>query len=332
MTAPRPSQNRMDRSRRGRVHLRVVQLGQGVALQGRAPARRLELGAPVLGRDRPRFEAALAVGPVQLHRHPISSSTRVSRVASVPSSHSSISWVRETSLENRAPTDSPRWMRLMASPMSGATDRVVILRDALALGQRDRVGQDDLAQRRGRDPIDGRVAQDAVGGAGVDLGDALALEGPDDLDERAGRVDLVIDDDRPLALDVADDVHELGPVQVADAALLDDGERRVQQLGEGPGALGEAEVRHDHRVLDLLVAEVVREHVDRGQLVDRDVEEALDLALVEVHREDPVRAGDRDHVGDEAGRDRDARLVLLVGAAVRVERDDGRDPARRWPA
>ena len=77
--------------------------------------------------------------------------------------------------------------------------------------------------------------------------------------------------------------------------------------------------------------EVVREHVDRGQLVDRDVEEALDLALVEVHRQHPVGAGDGDHVGDEAGRDRDARLVLLVRPAVGVVRDDRRDPPGAGP-
>ena len=80
------------------------------------------------------------------------------------------------------------------------------------------------------------------------------------------------------------------------------------------------------RSLEVLVPEVVRQDVDGGQLVDRDVEEALDLALVEVHRQHPVRAGDGDHVGDEAGRDRDARLVLLVRAAVGVVRHDGRDP------
>ena len=96
---------------------------------------------------------------------------------------------------------------------------------------------------------------------------------------------------------------------------------RVEELGERPGALGEPEVGDDDEVLELLLAEVVRQEVDGGQLVDRDVEEALDLALVEVHREDPVGAGDRDHVGDEAGRDRDARLVLLVRAAVGVVRD-----------
>ena len=207
---------------------------------GRAPARRAELGrasrrsatrraargrprrrvggaggssvVPGYGAQRGRLVKALrrrrraAVG---------SSSPRVSSVPSLPSSHRSISWVSDTSLENSAPTDSPRWMRLIASPMSGATESVVILGMRLRSRQRDRVGQDDLAQRRGRDPVDGRVGQDAVGGAGVDLGHALALERADDLDQRAGRVDLVVDDDRALAADVADDVHQLGPVEVA---------------------------------------------------------------------------------------------------------------------
>ena len=95
-----------------------------------------------------------------------------------------------------------------------------------------------------------------------------------------------------LPADLADDVQELGPIEVADAALLDDRERRVEELGERARALREPEVGHHDQVLEVLVLEVVRQDVDRGQLVDRDVEEALDLALVEVHRQDPVRAGD----------------------------------------
>ena len=83
--------------------------------------------------------------------------------------------------------------------------------------------------------------------------------------------------------------------------------------------------------VEVLVDEVAAEHVDRGQLVDRDVEEPLDLALVEVHRQHPVRARDGDHVGDQAGGDRHPRLVLLVRAAVGVVRDDRRDPAGRRP-
>ena len=37
------------------------------------------------------------------------------------------------------------------------------------------------------------------------------------------------------------------------APLLDDRERRVEELGERPGALGEPEVRHDDEVLEVLV-------------------------------------------------------------------------------
>ena len=74
------------------------------------------------------------------------------------------------------------------------------------------------------------------------------------------------------------------------------------------------------RFVELLLQEVVAEQVDGRQLVDGDVEEALDLALVEVHREQPVGAGDADHVRDEARRDGHARLVLLVRPAVGVVR------------
>ncbi|HEX5240771.1 MAG TPA: hypothetical protein VFW20_07225, partial [Candidatus Limnocylindrales bacterium] len=43
-------------------------------------------------------------------------------------------------------------------------------------------------------------------------------------------------------------VHELGPVEVPDPPLLDDREGRLQEFGEGPGALGEPEVGHDDEV------------------------------------------------------------------------------------
>ena len=46
-----------------------------------------------------------------------------------------------------------------------------------------------------------------------------------------------------LARHLADDVHQLGPVLVADAPLLDDRQRRAEELGEVAGPLGEAERR-----------------------------------------------------------------------------------------
>src|SRR6185437_14517058 len=95
-------------------------------------------------------------------------------------------------------------------------------RDALGRRQWHGIRDDDLAQHAVADPFDRWIAQYAVRGTGVHLGDALALERADDLDQRAGRVDLVVDDDRALAPNLTDDVHQLGPVEVADTPLLDD--------------------------------------------------------------------------------------------------------------
>ena len=72
----------------------------------------------------------------------------------------------------------------------------------------------------------------------------------------------------------------------------------------------------------------VREHEGlRVEVVDGKVEEALDLAGVQVHGDDVVAAGDSEHVGDELGGDGRAALVLFVHAGVGVARDDGGDAA-----
>src|SRR4051812_39158961 len=156
-------------TRRGGVHLRVAELRQLLASQAGAPPRQVQLVAPVRICDPARLEVPLAIGTVKLEAHrspwfaaeascggsaassppapspsaplPPSSpsascpgSLRRSSLRATPSSQRSISWVNETSLENRAPTDSPRWIRLIASPMSGATEMVRILASRLAGG------------------------------------------------------------------------------------------------------------------------------------------------------------------------------------------------------
>ena len=65
----------------------------------------------------------------------------------------------------------------------------------------------------------------------------------------------------------------------------------------------------------------------RVEVVDGEVEEALDLAGVQVHGDDVVAAGDGEHVGDELGCDGRTALVLFVHARVGVARDDGGDAA-----
>lgn len=68
------------------------------------------------------------------------------------------------------------------------------------------------------------------------------------------------------------------------------------------------------------------------EVVDGDVEEALDLGGVEVHGDDVVAAGRLQHVGDELGRDGRAALVLLVLPRVGEVGDHGRDAPRRGRA
>lgn len=87
----------------------------------------------------------------------------------------------------------------------------------------------------------------------------------------------------------------------------------------------------------------------RPQVVDGDLEEALDLARVKIHRDDVVAASDLEHVGNEFGRDGRPRLLFPVLREMRIRSpsarrtvgcgnahhasvgeagDDGRDPPR----
>ena len=67
----------------------------------------------------------------------------------------------------------------------------------------------------------------------------------------------------------------------------------------------------------------------RVQVVDGKVEEALDLAGVQIHGDDVVAARDGKHVGDELRGDRRATLVFFVHARIRIARYDGGNAAGR---
>ena len=67
-------------------------------------------------------------------------------------------------------------------------------------------------------------------------------------------------------------------------------------------------------------------------MVDRAVEEALDLTGVQVDRDEAGGAGGLEQVGDQLGRDGLTTLGLPILTGVAVERADGRDAlGRRTP-
>ena len=166
-----------------------------------------------------------------------------------------------------------------------------------------------------------------MGGADVDVAGAQVLELPDGGAEGACGVNHVVVDDAGLVLDVADDAHDLGGV-VARTALVGDGEAAAEHVGELLAGLGASHIGGDDDgavPIEVLVLEVLAEERQRGEVVHRDVEEALDLALVEVERDDAVDAGGLEQVGDETGGDGLTRAGLAVLAGVGVVRDDRGD-------
>ena len=75
---------------------------------------------------------------------------------------------------------------------------------------------------------------------------------------------------------------------------------------------------HDHSVLVVKVLPDISQRTWLGvEVIDRHVKETLDLAGVEVHRDDVVAARRLYHVGDELRRYGRPRFVLLVLPRVR---------------
>ena len=128
-------------------------------------------------------------------------------------------------------------------------------------------------------------------------------------------VDHVVADDRDLAVDAAGDLGDRRPgrapgrvlCMIAKSASSISAKRTATFARPASGATETTSV-----AVEAEVAEVPREERQRGHVVDRDREEALDLARVQVHRQHAVDAGELEHVGDEAAP-RSARAASPCG-------------------
>ena len=114
--------------------------------------------------------------------------------------------------------------------------------------------------------------------------------------------------------------------------LGDGRETGVEQVRQAAGGLDAAEVRrdrYDRRPVQSAPAQVAGEERQCAHVVDRDREETLDLAGVQIDRQHPVGPGGFEHSRDQAGAYRLARRRLLVLSRVGEERQHGGDPVRR---
>ena len=126
-------------------------------------------------------------------------------------------------------TLSELWMRLIASPRRRAIESCLIFGQLFAASD----SGDRVASRRPRLSGDSAMRCTAGPESTPCVAHATTLRAPLSARaraapaERAGRVDDVVDDDAVLALDLADEVHDLAHVRAL-AALVDDGERRAR--------------------------------------------------------------------------------------------------------
>jgi len=112
----------------------------------------------------------------------------------------------------------------------------------------------------------------------------------------------------------------------APAAFGDDGEAAFEHLRIGVCHFQSADVRaDDDKVFQLFLFQIIIHHWRGVEMIDGDVEKALNLLRVEVHREDAISASGYDEVSDEFGGNGDARLVFAVLAGITIERQNGGD-------
>jgi len=151
------------------------------------------------------------------------------------------------------------------------------------------------------------------------------------LRQRARRINHVVHDARRAPFDLPDDVQDLGDIGPF-APFVNAGQFRIQARRIGARALDPTGIRRDNdQIWNPLPAEIFDEHRGGEEMVHRDAEEPLNLAGMQIHRQDARGSRRRQEIGHELGRDGHARLVLPILPGVAEVGDHRRDPLRRCP-
>lgn len=192
------------------------------------------------------------------------------------------------------------------------------------------VGDDKLGQLGLVELFDSVAGEDAVGNDGDGAAGSVFDDDLGGLAESTASIGHVVDDDGDLAANISDQNHARDLVGTS-ALLVDEGKAEIEAVGDGSSSLGTTSVgRDDDTVLNL---EVVADPAEGAglsvEVVDRDVEEALDLRSVKVHGDDVVAAGGLKHVSHQTSSDGSAGFVLLVLASVGEVGQDGGDATGR---
>src|SRR6516225_10603775 len=125
------------------------------------------------------------------------------------------------------------------------TQNLDLFQTARGFRERHGIGGNNFGDFRVFEALNSGPRKDSVSAGGINLNGTFANQGVSGFHESARGVDNVVHDESGAALDVADKVHDFGDVEI-DAALIDDGERRIEFFGEGAGALHAAGIGRNH--------------------------------------------------------------------------------------
>jgi len=134
------------------------------------------------------------------------------------------------------------------------------------------------------------LRQHPVGDCGVDFSGPMFHQLLCYADQRAAGDGEVIDDDCGFSFDVANDLQDDGFLVMGWPLFIGDGNRGFEIGAIAPGLFGEADVRGDDN--DIFQAHCLDTFAEEGQGVEiiyRQMEEALDLWCVQIHRDDAIR-------------------------------------------
>jgi len=199
------------------------------------------------------------------------------------------------------------------------------------LGLVDGVSADDELQSVALpDPLDRGAGEDQMIRNRVDRHGAPTLQGVNTLDECAGRIDHVVDDDAGHARDLADDLHHLGLARCR-ATLVDDGQTHAKLVGVDADAFHAACVRADD---DNLLAfergdDPRQEDRRRVQVIEwnRTTGLPFDLRRMHLHGHEAVRTRSLQHLNHAASRNGVALPAPTVLARVSEIGHDNADTA-----
>ena len=201
---------------------------------------------------------------------------------------------------------------------------------ARGIGQRDGVGDDQFIQRGCGDAFDGRAGQYRVRAVADDHLGASFFQRFCGLCQGTGGIDHIIHDDAVPAFDIADDVHDFGLVR-AWPALVDDRQVASQTFRQRACADDAADIgRDDKKILVVFLLEILEQDGRGIDIVDRDIEEALNLVGVDVHDKDTIDADTFKDVGNHTCGDGDTcgtRPAILT--CIAEIGDAGSDPFGR---